>query len=62
MEKKHKLHFQKPKLNHHCILHSCNYLSFHVPSILEDGWADHYEKQQSSQKAVIAFTEQFIRG
>lgn len=36
--------FQKPKLNHHYILHSCIYLPFHAPCIFEDGWADHYEK------------------
>lgn len=33
-----------------------------LPAYLRSGWADHYEKQWSSQKAVIAFTEQRIRG
>lgn len=55
------LFFEKPKLNHHYILHSCIYLAFHAPCIFEDGWADHYEEQWGSQKAVIAFTEQLIR-
>lgn len=56
------LFFCKPKLNHHDILHSCIYLPCHAPCIFGDGWADHYEKQCSSQRAVIAFTELSIRG
>lgn len=35
---------------------------FHAPYIFEDGWPDHSEEQWSSQRAVIAFTELFIRG
>lgn len=53
---------KRKKFNHHYILRSCIYLPVHALCIFGDGWADHYMKQWSSQKAVIAFTEHFIRG